>query len=70
MQELSSLCVLGASAVSVPTNSPRRANYERVVLMFAETNLKCQNCETPVAAADELCGSAAPSYCIAGYFSV
>ena len=24
--------------------------------MFAETNLKCQNCETPVAASDELCG--------------
>jgi len=23
--------------------------------MFAETNLKCQNCDTPVAAADELC---------------
>ncbi len=23
--------------------------------MFAEANLKCQNCETPVAAADELC---------------
>src|SRR5512140_3120878 len=24
--------------------------------MFAEINLKCQNCETPVAASDELCG--------------
>jgi uncharacterized RDD family membrane protein YckC len=24
--------------------------------MFAEQNLKCQNCEAPVAAADELCG--------------
>ncbi len=24
--------------------------------MFAEQNLKCQNCEAPVVAADELCG--------------
>ncbi len=24
--------------------------------MFAEANLKCQNCETPVAASDEICG--------------
>lgn len=27
-----------------------------VKAMFAEANLKCQNCEVPVAAADELCG--------------